>query len=123
MNYYNAQQLIEGTLALLYSDAIRCNVIVLSHITYVGEEGAERGLPSAVGKALCPKIGSYFNTCLQVATKGSGPATKRVIYTQPVGDVDIKNSAPIGMPKELSVETGLAEFFARVRGEKAALPG
>ena len=122
MDYYNAQQIIEGMLGLLCSDAIKCNVIVISHITYIGEEGNQRGYPAAIGSALSARIGSYFNTCLQVATKGFGANTKRMIYTQPIGDVDIKNSAPIGMPKEFGIENGLAEFFAHVRGEIKQLP-
>ena len=116
MDVYNAQQRIEAVLALLYSDACRANVIVNTHISYVGEEGSEVGYPSSIGKALNNKIGSYFNTILQVKTSGSGPNTKREIITQPEGQVALKVSAPIGLPRKLPLETGLADFFKFVRG-------
>lgn len=120
MDYYTAQTYVENLISMLYSSEIKCNVIVLSHITFIGEDGAERGYPAAVGKALSPKIGTYFNTILQANVIGAGAGAKRTIRTQPDGLVDLKNSAPIGMPATLPLETGLADFFSIVRKKAPA---
>lgn len=111
--YGDAQNLIENTLALLFSDNVTCHVIVNSHITFVDmESGLTKGYPSSVGKALGPKIPRYFNTCLEAKTKGSGAASKHVILTRPDGMIELKSSLPASqLPAELPLETGLAEFF------------
>lgn len=116
-----AMQLIEDLLALLYSTTIRCNVIVISHITYIGgdENTPGRGYPNTLGQKLPPKVGRYFNSIVQAKVKGSGPAAKRMLITQPEGFIDLKNPAPLKMPRELPLETGLAKFFQIVRGEVA----
>lgn len=114
-----AMQLIEDLLALLYSTSIRCNVIVISHITYIGgdENSPGRGYPNTLGQKLPPKVGRYFNSIVQAKVKGAGPAAKRVLITQPEGFIDLKNPAPLLMPRELPLEDGLARFFQIVRGE------
>lgn len=122
-----AQGLIESLLQMLYDDAVKCNVIVMSHIVYVDESGGVptlpgenavlRGYPSALGRALSPKIPRYFNNVIQAKTTGSGSATRHRIYTMPQGAVDLKSSAPTRVKAEYPLETGLAEFFTAVRGE------
>lgn len=53
-----AMNLVENVLAMLYSDSVKCNVIVTSHISYVEDEtGIVAGYPSALGQKLPPKIG------------------------------------------------------------------
>lgn len=112
---YNAQQMLEGTLALLYSSAFQCNVIVLSHISYSGEEGQEIGYPMSLGKALNPKVPSYFNTVLHVRVSGTGSGAKREILTQPEGNVALKTPFPSGLPRKFPIETGLADYFEALR--------
>lgn len=103
---------IEDTLNILYGDTIKCHVIITSHIVYIEQEGGiNKGYPSTLGNKLPPKIGRYFNQILHMQKKGSGSLSKRVILTQPDSNIDVKSPIP-GLPKELSLESGLADFFA-----------
>lgn len=114
----DAIRMLEDTLGLLYSDAIRCHVIITSHITFVGADdagGVQKGYPNALGSKLPPKVGRYFNAVLGVRTKGSGANVKRVIRTQSEGLVEFKNPAPLKVPVELPIETGLADYFKIVQ--------
>ena len=67
--------------------------------------------PSALGRALPPKVGSYFNSVLRVRTKGN----RKVIETRSSDGVELKNPAPILVPPELDLEHGLAKFFTIVQ--------
>ncbi len=125
-----AQNLVRSLLQMLYSDAIKCNVIVTAHITMVTEgglspnaEGASaeekdsaRGFPSAIGRALSPHIPRYFNSVLTADTEGSGASTRHYIYTKCRGNVLVKTSAPLRVAPRYDLGTGLAEYFAAVRG-------
>lgn len=114
-----AMDLTESLLSLLYSDEIKCNVIVTSHITYIErDDGLSKGYPSALGSKLPPKIGRYFNTILMTKSTGSGANVKRVIRTVTEGAIDLKTPIPGKLPPELPLETGLAQFFEAVRGGK-----
>lgn len=115
-----AMRQVEETLALLYSDYIKCHVIIISHITYIETEGGKNaGYPSTLGNKLPPKVGRYFNTVVQVKKSGTGTNVKRVILTQPTGTVEVK--CPWVFDKsELPIETGLAELFAAATGSPTA---
>lgn len=110
-----AMSLIEQVLQLLYSDQIKCHVILTAHITHIGgEENADgkmvgvKQYPNTLGQKLPPKIPQYFNTMLQCDTL---PITnKRIIRTVPNSDLGLKCEI-LGMPKELPLESGLADFF------------
>lgn len=119
-----AQDQIEATLAMLYSTAIKCNVIVISHVSYIGGEEDNpqpaRGLPTALGKALSPKIGSYFNTILLAKTVGTGAAAKRKIMTRPDGLIGLKHAAPGRLLAEYPQETALGKIFEVLRRGPAA---
>jgi len=120
-DWYTGQQMIEALLQMLYDDAVKCNVIVNCHITYVGEEnGPQHGYPAALGKALPPKIGRYFNTTLMARTTGVGSNQKRKILTRTSGTVELKNTAPMAVLPEYPLETGLADYFSAIRGQAAA---
>ena len=111
-----AQAMVEGVLQTLYDDSIVCNVVVNCHITFVGEEnGPSYGYPACLGKALPPKVGSYFNTILGVRTTGTGANEKRKIVTQTFGNIGLKTSAPHAVAPEYPIETGLADYFKAVR--------
>lgn len=127
-----AQQMIENLLQLLYDTSLQCNVIVISHIVYIEEQGMaaslpmtsdsdggpsgpQIGYPSALGKALSPKIPRYFNSMLHVKTVGVGAATKHQIFTTSQGVVATKTSAPFRVARQYPIETGLADYFKAVR--------
>lgn len=108
-----AMRMLEQTLQIVYSSEIKCHVIMNSHVDFQQPEGGgvAKGLPMGLGAKLSPKIGRYFNMTLLTKSRGSGDSTKRVILTKPEGLVEVK--CPIlTAPRELSIETGLAELFA-----------
>lgn len=116
-DWYSGQQLLEQLLQMLFDENVKCNVVMLCHIMYIGEEnGPQRGYPASLGKALSPKIGTYFNTILRAKTTGIGSAQKRKILTTTTDMVELKTSAPLAVEKEYPIETGLADYFKAVRG-------
>lgn len=118
--YGEAQDRVESCLGYLYSDEVKCHVIVNSHIAYIeAAPNITKGYPSSVGKALSPTIPRYFNTVLQSRLVGVGTNAKRVIASVPNGIIDLKTPLPVGdLPAELPIETGLATFFEKLRGGK-----
>lgn len=122
-DWFEAQILVEGLLQALYDTSVKCNVVVISHITYIGEEnGPVHGYPSSLGKSLPPKVGRYFNSALMCKTIGTGPGAKRKIFTNSVGVVELKNTAPLRVANDYPIESGLADYFAAVRSSDAASP-
>lgn len=115
-DWYQAQNLIEELMRMLYDQGVGCNVVMNCHIKYIGEDnGPKRGYPEALGQALAPKIGSYFNTIVMAKTTGVGAAEKHKIVTKSNGGIELKNSNPLSVKAEYSIETGLAELFADLR--------
>ena len=110
------QDLIESMVQMLYDESIVCNVIVISHITYIGPEDNLTGYPNTLGKALPPKLGRYFNTILQAKSQGQGAGLRRKILTNTASSVELKNTAPLRVKPDYPLETGLADYFAAVRG-------
>lgn len=115
-DWYSGQQLIESLLQMLYDDGIKCNVIIIAHVTYLGAENQpERGYPNTLGKALPPKVGRYFNSTLMAKTVGQGSSQKRTIHTTTNGMVELKNSAPLKVSTSYPLESGLADYFRDIR--------
>lgn len=111
-----AMKKVEEVLSLLYSDSVPCNVIITSHVTFIGEEGTPlRGYPSALGQKLPPTVGRYFNTILATKCVGSGANSRRTIRTASEGFVELKHPFPGKVPLELPLDTGLATFFEIAR--------
>ena len=111
--YKDAQDAIEGVLALLTSEEFRTNVIVIAHVRYVDNpDGSKKGYPTAVGSALSPQIPRYFNTVALFQTKAGG---KRTLHTAATAMIDLKNPKPFEMAKEYPIETGLADLFKVLR--------
>lgn len=126
-----AQSQLTRLLELLYASTVACNVIVISHITWVDESqgvasrpkttdgsGAQifsspDGYPSAIGRALSPQMGKYFNDCFVVRANGTGNAVQRHISTVPQDGVIAKNS--VYLEREYPVAHGLATIFAALR--------
>lgn len=128
-----AQSQLTRLLELLYDSNITCNVVIISHITWVDESAgvASRpkgndskdggiilsnpdGYPSAIGRALSPQMGKYFNDVFISTSEGSGMAVRREISTVPKDGVMAKNS--VFMERAYPVQYGLAEIFAAIRG-------
>lgn len=129
-----AQDMLEKFLQYLYDASIPCNVIVNAHITYVRDQGAgapepsgensgegllagvpEHGYPSALGRALSPRIPRYFNSVLYIRADGSGSAARHKIFTKSQGVVNVKSSAPLKVKPFYPIETGLADYFRDLR--------
>lgn len=111
--YGDAQNAIEGVLALLTSESFRTNVIVISHIKYVDNpDGTKKGYPTAVGSALSPVIPRYFNSVALCQTSAGG---KRTIQTTATAMIDLKNPKPFAIAPSYPIETGLADFFGVLR--------
>jgi hypothetical protein len=118
--YYDAQKIIEKTLANLTSESFRTNVIVLCHVQYVeDEDGSRRGYPKSVGSALSSWIGGYFNSMALCQTTNTG---KRVVKTTPTPAITLKNPKPFDMMKEYDISTGFAEFFEVLRNQPKEAP-
>lgn len=116
-DYGQAMTMIEGMLQLLYSDSVKCNVIVNTHIIYT-EEGQRKGLPRALGSKLPPKVGGYFNTIIRTKTEGVGKSLKRVIKT--ASDIETELKLPVppnSVPDTLPIEDGLLTIFNALKTE------
>jgi hypothetical protein len=118
--YGEAQNKVTDLLGLLYSPEVKCNVIVTSHITFIETQAnILKGYPSSIGRALSPQIPRFFNTVLQTKIRGAGATASRVISSVPDGLVDLKTpTMPGTIPAELPIDTGLADFFRALKGDK-----
>lgn len=107
-----AQNAVENALASLFSESVKCNVIVTAHVVGIEDaNGVSQGFPQTLGKALSPRIPRYFNTMLLVKTSGAGANKKRIIRTAPDGTLMVKHSVAADLPVELPIETGMSTFF------------
>ena len=114
-----AMGLQEDVLAMLYSDDIKCNVIVTSHVKFVNQEGdpMSYGYPNALGRKLPPVIGRYFNSTLISDVKREQGKAKHVIRTESSSLTKAKTSNPGRVLPEYPVQTGLAQYFEALRGK------
>lgn len=105
---------------LLTSPDLACHVIVNTHVKFFSGDDesqvAARGLPNARGQQISQTVSRYFNSVLLFRSTGSGPATKRVITTQPRGVVEVKTSAPSSAKPEYPISSGLADLFRDILG-------
>lgn len=115
-DWLEAQTLVENFLAMLYDESFRTNIIVCAHIAVrVEKDGTTTAFPAALGKALGPKVGRYFNSMLEVRRTGSNATVTRSIHTVPAGLLELKNSNPLGVLPKYDIKDGLAKFFEAVR--------
>ncbi len=129
-----AQAQLRRLLEMLSNSSIKCNVIIISHVTWVDESqgvaarpreatadgnavvfSQPDGYPSAIGRALSPQMGKYFNDVYVMRSSGSGANVRRSISTVPFEGVVAKNS--VYLKREYDISTGLAEIFAALRGQ------
>jgi len=118
--YSQAQKSIETVLALLTSEAFEANVVVISHVKYIEQNGVLKGVANSIGQALGPIIPSYFNTMMLAEMAGSGKNVRRVIKTRPTNLIALKNPAPFKVQDTYPLETGMIELFNKLKtGEKS----
>ena len=117
-------------LDLLKCDEVKCNIILICHIDFIDispdAQGGKpnsatkdlRGFPQTIGsgRKLGPKIGQYFNHALRAKQTGTFPVIKREIVTNGDDSIELKNIAPLKVRQSYPLETGLAEYFAAIRG-------
>lgn len=123
------QTMMEELLSMLYDDEVKCNVVVNTHIdwrtkevwnekkTLIVDREITNAFPSAPGRKLPEKLGSYFNNLLQVVVEGTGSARRQKLVTIPPSVLGLKTSSPFTVKKSYPIETGLADFFKDIRGE------
>lgn len=115
-DFGDAQALLESVLQTLYDKEVKCNVVVTSHIQDVtARDGTERGYAATIGKALSSKVGRYFNSVLHIKSSVAQGGPRREIFTSPVNQLELKNSAPYRVKSSYPIATGLADFFTDVR--------
>jgi hypothetical protein len=134
-----AQNLLRDMLKKIFMAEIRCNVIFNSHIVFVDLSSGvaarpqqpgygsgiqldsisdPRGYPMAIGRALSPIAGKYFNNVLMLDEDGTGASKRNRISTVPMKGVSIKNANPGVLKSSYPIETGLAEIFCALRGQE-----
>lgn len=122
MIYGNAQDDVEKQLASLTSPNFRTNVIVVCHGTYMTQDDKTTKIfPQGVGQKLSPKIPQYFPNYIRMTKRGE----KRTLQLKSDALIDLANTrpdifaGPDGAPRDLDPSTGLAEFFAVLKGQPA----
>ena len=120
-----AQAHVKHLMDLLSDSSVKCNVVLIAHVTYVADKGTgatmpdeaspEHGHPLAIGRALSPLIPTWFNNVLLAKADDAGT---RKLWTKPQGKVLTKASNPLAVKPNYDIANGLAEYFAAVRGEK-----
>jgi|SRR5579864_930571 len=124
-----AQEMVSRLITWITSSAVRCNVIMTSHVTWIDQTNHAaqrpeqrlreqkpvdaRGFPSVIGRALSPVVGKKFNDQFIVRRTGSSASAERRIYTVPTDNTDAKNS--VWLEPSYPLSTGLAEIFAALR--------
>lgn len=117
-------------LDFLKCDEIKCHIILICHIDFLDvsteAQGGKpnsatkeiRGFPQTIGsgRKLGPKIGQYFNHALRAKQTGTHPMIKREIVTNTDEYIELKTTAPLKVKQSYPLETGLAEYFAAIRG-------
>jgi hypothetical protein len=105
-----AQILVEGLLAAVTSEKVKCNVVVTSHVVWEGPDTNLTGFPSSVGRKLSPTIPRYFNTMLYMEQVGPQRVIRRVFP-------NIPTKAPADFPDNLPISTGLATVVKAITRE------
>jgi len=131
--YGPAMEMQEKTLELLFSNSVKCNVLMTAHIAHIApkkqievtnsrgevkiqsvDAGDAKAYPSALGNKLPPKVGRYFNAVLRCRTRGQ----LHVIETTSDEEIELKNPSPLIIPREIQLnggKGGLATYFTLAR--------
>ena len=126
----------ENMLAMLYSDTVKCNVVITAHLAFqddTGLGGGQKGYPSALGSKLPPKVGRYFNSVVLVESQpqlgvgkdGRPNPPLRQLRTQSTPRIELKTPNPT-IPPTLPIDpfsptpSGLAAYINMVRGSSSS---
>lgn len=128
----NTQNYLRDLLDLIYDDNIRCNVILISHITAVSEAGSTpqiedgnfknipTGFPSAIGRSLSPQIPRWFNNMVVAHKVVQGTKSTHQIFTQSQYisglNVSAKTAAPMLVKNSYPIDWGMAQLFKDLKG-------
>lgn len=112
--YGNAQDAVEKFLAMLTSNGMQTNVIVIAHVTFQEQpDGKLKGFPQGVGQKLSPIIPQYYPNVVLYTNEGG----KRVMRTNSTALVDLCTSDPFNTAPSYPIETGLADLFRVLTGK------
>lgn len=112
-DFGDAQALLRNFLEIIFSPDVSCNVVLNCHVAQIeGTDGIARDYPLSVGQKLSPLLGSYVNSLLTLQRGKDG----KVLRTTQIGTLGVKNTAPFRVKPEYPISTGLADYFAAVRG-------
>lgn len=115
--YGNAQDDVERIIAMLTSPAMKTNVIMVCHGTYMQLPDGPKIFPQGVGQKLSPKIPQYFPSYVRYRNQGG----KRTIQLKSDALIDLANPRPFAMADSYDIEDGLAKFFEVLRGGSGAI--
>lgn len=111
-----AQAQLDKFLQFVSSDALKCNVILNTHTVQATEdggsipdnyEGTKYLFPAAIGKALGPNMGKYFNDLLLVKREG----LQHKLFTRGVMNAKLKSGSPTRVAQVYDTKDGLAKYF------------
>lgn len=106
-----AQRLVTAELSYLMSSSISCNVIVLSHMSTIDEDGSglSKYYPASCGKSISMLVGRYFNNVWRLDNKVRAGEVSRTLRVVSDNRMTLKNSAPHLLKKD--EEPDLARLF------------
>jgi hypothetical protein len=99
----------EAVLETLFSPAVKCNVVITSHLRLVGDEtagGIQKLFPSGITKNSAQRIGRYFNNVVLVQKSGFGNNVKREIITTATSNTELKTTKPSKVPAIIPPDLG-----------------
>jgi hypothetical protein len=106
-HYGIAMENLEKFIGIITSDAIRCNVIVNTHMTV--PEGTAKIFPEALGAKLGPKLGRYFDNMITI----SRSAGRLQYRTKNDGAFNCKTSIPLA--DTYPIDTGMRDIFEALK--------
>lgn len=125
----------QAFIELITSGAMKCHVVVTSHLKMIGPKTVEKDddettksvkaaqaevvptrlYPSALGQGLPRTVAQFFPTVLLFENKFVGERPVRIIRTVPRPEIDVKVAAKL--PAELPLETGMLTVFEALSGK------
>ena len=97
-----AQRLVTAELSFLMSRSISCNVVVLSHMTTIEEDGTglSKLYPASCGRGISMIVGRFFNNLWRLDTKVRSGEVQRTLRTVSDNRMTLKSSAPHALNKD-----------------------